>query len=493
MADRIGEEYIIPTLGVWEHFDDIDFDLLPEQFVLKVKDKSKLDKPSAKHKLERCLKRNYCYIDREWPYKNVPPCTIAEQYKEKFMKFLLLGANFFNKGAQAMLFVSVSELRTRFPDAEIFFLTSEPLQSGFNFKYFYNELGWQYLKGCKSFLRAIARVVYWKIRGRKISLKGMKAFIKEVSTIDAFVDISGYALSSQRGEKRSRSYLDQIKIAKKFDIPYFIMPQSIGPFEYDNHLDQMERLLKTYLAYPAVIFPREEAGYKLLVDKYHLSNIKRSYDMVLQNKGIREELIFTSAQQFTCPEVKEGTVAIVPNMRNFDYKSTDQIVRIYNLIVEELQRYGKKIYLLRHSKEDMEACQLIFESLANQVGVKIISEDLNCIQFNEVISKFDYIIASRYHSIVQSYKNTVPAIVLGWAAKYHELLGMFEQERFMFDVRGTINADGIRNAIQDMDKNWKIERMKIHSLLNNYQNENCFDVISDYFNVIKACDIRKWD
>ncbi len=92
IADLIGEEYIISTLGVWDRFDDIDFDALPEQFVLKCthdsggvivcKDKSKLDKKKAQKKLEKCLKRNYYYQHREWPYKNVKPRIIAEQYME---------------------------------------------------------------------------------------------------------------------------------------------------------------------------------------------------------------------------------------------------------------------------------------------------------------------------------------------------------------------------------------------------------------------------
>lgn len=90
VANRIGEEYIIPTFGVWECFDEIDFNDLPNQFVLKcthdsgglviVKDKGKLDKKYAKQKIEKCLKRNYYWLGREWPYKNVPPRIIAEKY-----------------------------------------------------------------------------------------------------------------------------------------------------------------------------------------------------------------------------------------------------------------------------------------------------------------------------------------------------------------------------------------------------------------------------
>ncbi len=88
----IGNEYIIPTLGVWEKFDDIDFNSLPKQFVLKcthdsegliiVKDKSKLNKNEAKKKIETAMKYNFFYIGREYPYKNVKPRIIAEEYVE---------------------------------------------------------------------------------------------------------------------------------------------------------------------------------------------------------------------------------------------------------------------------------------------------------------------------------------------------------------------------------------------------------------------------
>lgn len=90
IAGKVGEEYVIPTLGVWERFDDIDFDALPDQFVLKCshdsgglvicRDKSKLDKAAAKQKIEKSLKRSYYRHGREWPYKNVKPRILAEQY-----------------------------------------------------------------------------------------------------------------------------------------------------------------------------------------------------------------------------------------------------------------------------------------------------------------------------------------------------------------------------------------------------------------------------
>ena len=90
VANIIGEEYIIPTFGVYNNFDEIDFNKLPNQFVIKcthecgglviVKEKSKLNIEEARKKINSSLKKNYYYYGREWPYKNVKPRIIVEKY-----------------------------------------------------------------------------------------------------------------------------------------------------------------------------------------------------------------------------------------------------------------------------------------------------------------------------------------------------------------------------------------------------------------------------
>ncbi len=90
VANIIGSEYIIPTLGVWENFDDINFDQLPNKFVLKCthdsggivicRDKSKLDIVAAKIIINKSLKRNFYNVWREYAYKKVKPHIIAEKY-----------------------------------------------------------------------------------------------------------------------------------------------------------------------------------------------------------------------------------------------------------------------------------------------------------------------------------------------------------------------------------------------------------------------------
>lgn len=90
VAEKLGKEYIIPSIGVWNSIEEIDFGSLPSSFVLKCthdsgglvlcKDKSRLDIKSAKRKLQKSLDTNYYEIWREWPYKDVVPRIIAEEY-----------------------------------------------------------------------------------------------------------------------------------------------------------------------------------------------------------------------------------------------------------------------------------------------------------------------------------------------------------------------------------------------------------------------------
>ena len=90
IAKHVGEQYVIPTLAVWDSVEDIDIDALPNQFVLKIthdsggivicKDKSTFDFEAAKAKLRASLRQDYSRIAREWVYQNVPRRIIAEEY-----------------------------------------------------------------------------------------------------------------------------------------------------------------------------------------------------------------------------------------------------------------------------------------------------------------------------------------------------------------------------------------------------------------------------
>lgn len=90
VKEKLGDEYLIPLLGKWENYNDIDFGSLPEKFVLKCNhdsgglvvctDKEKLNWNEAKNKIEKSLKSNFFYIGREYQYRNIKPMIICEKF-----------------------------------------------------------------------------------------------------------------------------------------------------------------------------------------------------------------------------------------------------------------------------------------------------------------------------------------------------------------------------------------------------------------------------
>ena len=91
IKNKIGDEYLFPLVGgPWSKFNDIDFEKLPDKFVLKCNhdsgsvvicnNKAKFNIKKAKKKINKSLKRNYYYHSREWPYKSIKPLIIAEKY-----------------------------------------------------------------------------------------------------------------------------------------------------------------------------------------------------------------------------------------------------------------------------------------------------------------------------------------------------------------------------------------------------------------------------
>lgn len=95
VGNIIGNQYIIPTIGVWKKAKDIDFTGLPDKFVLKcthdsggvliIKNKNEINENRTKRKLQKLLQKNYYILNREWPYKNVIPRIIAEPLIESKM------------------------------------------------------------------------------------------------------------------------------------------------------------------------------------------------------------------------------------------------------------------------------------------------------------------------------------------------------------------------------------------------------------------------
>ena len=132
VQEKIGKEYLIPLLGIWNTPEQIDFSELPDQFVLKCnhdtgsvivcRDKNSLDKKETMEKLRRCLVNGTYWYTREWPYKNVQPCIIAEKYMEDDKYHELRDYKFFCfNGMPKIMYVASGRMNPNIPTSFDFF------------------------------------------------------------------------------------------------------------------------------------------------------------------------------------------------------------------------------------------------------------------------------------------------------------------------------------------------------------------------------------
>lgn len=392
---------------------------------------------------------------------------------------VIVGGELHNKGAQAMTYTVVDKIKKKYPHKEIVLFASvytdkdENEKGELSFQVFpwnirmkMSILGFHYSKyvGVVELFKSV-------IRGPGITKEHLVKIKTVLNNTDLIIDVSGYALSSQRGFTASLSYLYNIIVAKKYNASMYLLPQSFGPFDYSEKQKKvLFPLMKEYLKYPKKIFARENEGVKYL-KQLNLKNIEKSYDCVFQGD---ENFCFTNIylkgiNSSNNVEIYNNSVAIVPNGKIMEHGDSYKQYNLYNKLIELILSKGKKVYLIRHSYIDLNICRDIKKNFVENDNVVLLEDDFNCIQINNLLKEFDFLIASRYHSIVHAYKIGKPALVFGWATKYHELLSLFSQEKYLFDVRKSINT----NLVLE----------KLEFLMNNSQRES--DVITKTYNDLR--------
>ena len=400
--------------------------------------------------------------------------------KEK--KILVVGANFTNKGAQSMLFVTMDELRKRNSDCVIYFLSND---SGDFSNYRFIRI--PYSLEAKSIalgrhcirsllIKTIKDILYFAIRHRNGF--GHYFDIKRLMTsIDCIVDISGFNFGKKWSPDIQERNLDNIRLAKKYSVPIYLLPQSFGPFDYPSELKYILKDMNELLRYPTKIFAREKEGYQMLLDTFHLSNVTLSTDLVLQNCGVNPQNIFKKPVVYSLPEVEKNAVGIVPNMQCFRFGNKEVVFEIYREIINELVNQGKKVYIFRHSKDDLDICKEIY-SRVGQNHILLLDNDFSCLEYDELVKRFELIVCSRYHGIVHAYRNQIPCILLGWAVKYHELAELLGQEEYSFDITDDkLDIKEVLKAVRKICREYVKESKVIHTRLEFIQKDNCFDIV----------------
>jgi colanic acid/amylovoran biosynthesis protein len=296
---------------------------------------------------------------------------------------------------------------------------------------------------------------------------------------DLLIDVSGYALGSNWSAKVCNDYLDAIEHALAYDIPVYLMPQSFGPFDYTDETG-MAVDARTRRLFPKVrhIFAREQEGYDALVSRYGLTNVTLTRDMVLASRIHDYTAALREKPVFDLPVICENSMALIPNVRVGD-SGVNDIEKLYCAAIEEGLAQGLMVYITYHSTQDKSLCCDLKAAFADNDRVVLLERDHSCIEFNELVKKFRFVVASRFHAIVHALKNGVPCVALGWAVKYAELMNLFGQGQYMFDLRQSVDSEAIQAAVAAMNQNFTAETQKIKAVLPAVQADNVFDLIKE--------------
>lgn len=399
---------------------------------------------------------------------------------------MIIGANFVNKGAQSMLFTTVDAIRREYPDSRIIFAHGDKCDLN---SYNMDEVFFSW-DAVKMALGENIDNVIWKLKiknfikkliGREIQYtsRDLEELKSMIGNVDFIVDISGFAMGSKWGAESVEEYTDNIKLAKKYDVPMILMPQSFGPFDFGEEQEKMDKLIREYMSYPIHVFARENDGALPLREKYGLNNVSQHVDLVLCSDSPVKENIYSKAVKTNIPKVAENSVGILPNMRGFDHGDRTKILAIFQKMVTVLLEKGKTVYLFRHSFEDLTACRWIKALFSDESRVVLWGNDFSCFEYDEVCRQFEFLIVGRFHGVVHAYRNNVPCIILGWAVKYHELSEVMGQMAYVFDITEPgVDPNKIIAAINDMDEHLQENKTIIKERLSRLRSKsNCFEVM----------------
>ncbi|MBX7483365.1 polysaccharide pyruvyl transferase family protein [Qipengyuania qiaonensis] len=387
--------------------------------------------------------------------------------------FVITGIQMRNKGSQAMFLSLYYGLKSLFENCNVVGFANkydQPEQYSFNLLPYddYTRLVFKYRLNSVPLLAPLVTTLA-SVSRKTDKWNGQIAKMeKALQEADAILDASGYTLGSGWGKGGGRLLLQTIKIAKRYNKPIILMPQSFGPFDWGEEDDaEFLKEVKEELSYCTKIYAREIEGYKCL-KSLGLDNVELSADMVIREKAFPKASDIHASYEEEVDYPSPGSIGFIINENVFRIGDPDAVLDLYARILNKLVDDGEKVCILNTSTADIHLVESVLDKVKNRDKVRIISGEYSSPELIDIIGRFKYVVASRYHSVVFAYRSGVPAIILGWASKYIDLAAHFQQQDNVFDIREP-GVDRIIERIDQMGAKYAEESQNIKDCLENMQ------------------------
>lgn len=379
-----------------------------------------------------------------------------------------------NKGSQAMFLTLYYSLKSAYEDSEVYgFSNKYESQEEYIFKllpydYYTRFVLNNRLSKVPLLVPLLTYLVgIWRKTDKwQGKLPEMEKVLREA---DAIFDASGYTLGSGWSKGGGELLLQTIRLAKRYNKKIILMPQSFGPFDWEGDNTDFLKRITAELAYCTKIYAREQEGYECLLS-LGLDNVELSTDMVIREKFFpsASDIYASTSNSIAVEHPTRGSVGFIINENVFRIGDADAVLNLYVKLLDRLTENGEKVYILNTSTADTHLVKEVLNNMNDRSRVNIISGEYSSPELIDIIGRFKYVVASRYHSVVFAYRCGVPAIILGWASKYQDLAAHFQQQAYVFDIRQP-GVDEILDQIDHMGTNYEKESHRIKECLETVQ------------------------
>jgi colanic acid/amylovoran biosynthesis protein len=392
-------------------------------------------------------------------------------------QYLIVGANFINKGAEAMLKTVQMEVLKRHPDAEIYAIChaeEKEIAKRQNIRPVYDTTN-AFIKKVRSLLKRIlskVRTLLGKPPIPYADVSPMETIVK-LSNLKLAIDVSGFAYGDKRGYQQPVETMKIMKFCKSIGAGYIFMPQAWGSFKDKLVAANCRKMINQATAW----FTRDEVSQKYVAELLGkpINEVPLLPDIAF-HFPIPNLDGMTILKQHGFPEVaSREIVCISPNMRVYERMpgsgSANSYVRSFLEVIHELKQRFDVVLIPNEilpdpsmGRDDQFLCKTIFNALDDKTNVYCISGYYSAEEIKSVIRACSLVIASRFHSLVFALSLGIPCIAISWSHKYRELFKLFDLTNFVLEDKEVGSAQ-ILSAFNDLYEQKEAVRKKIMDTL----------------------------
>jgi len=344
-------------------------------------------------------------------------------------RIMITGGNFYGKGAEAMMLTVRDAIAGSIPHA----LCCAPPLTQLDYQRMIQHGIHPVNRRNQSFFGKLATTLtaLVNIPRKTIDLENLPdGGVVNVFRVTKFVvDVSGFASSDQFGPGNARGRWTRVKLARNAGNKIIFMPQSWGPFR-----NRLVRLFTQLMLRDAeLIFAREQTSYDHLQElRIDHKKIELAPDIAFQFQAGPPETAQQILTEHGLADPGRPIIGITPNMQIYQRTGAggpnNPYVRVLNRIIDYFLRNTEcRILLIPHElsdfrQDDDELCRLLIRHNNCPERIFALTGAESAADIKAVIARLDFLLASRYHSLVAALSKRVPVAVVGWSHKYDDLM-----------------------------------------------------------------------